>query len=366
MSSKVLPAGSIAIPGRRRLDSLTGLRFFAALAVFGFHGMHYGVQGDGFALFAAGMSGVSFFYIVSGFVMGWTARENDTRTLFYRRRIARIYPSYLVVWAVTLVLMLAGKRDVGAVDFLPLTLLQSWVPNETVYFAASAVFWSLSCEAFFYLVFPWIFPTLAKLSVRGILVGLSGIVVVLAGLALVLAPAFDSPVVFWFLVIFPPVRLLEFVAGILIARLVQRGFKFSFPLWAAVVLALGSFVAAGYAPPTFMRVVVTLIPFMLLVWAAANTDLAGARSVFRSKWVVRLGVWSYGFYLVHSQVMAVWFQALAFAKVDVDALDGALLVAALVGAFVVATATAAALYHWVEHPMEKRLRPKPALVDVTR
>src|SRR3712207_2975549 len=51
-----------------RLDSLTGLRFFAAFAVFGFHALRYGDQDLGTELFAAGATGVSFFFVVSGFV----------------------------------------------------------------------------------------------------------------------------------------------------------------------------------------------------------------------------------------------------------------------------------------------------------
>ncbi|MDP9982274.1 peptidoglycan/LPS O-acetylase OafA/YrhL [Pseudarthrobacter oxydans] len=365
MSSNVLPVGSSSSL-TPRLHSLTGLRFFAALAVFGFHGLHYGAQGGGFELFAAGMSGVSFFYIVSGFVMGWTSREDDTPSLFYRRRLARIYPSYVMAWAMTLVLMILGQRSIGVVDFLPLTLLQSWVPSETVYFAASAVFWSLSCEAFFYLVFPWIFPALRRLTVRGALTGIVAIVLLLAGLALALAPFFDSSVVFWFLVIFPPVRLLEFVAGILLALLVKRGAQLPFPLWAATSLALGSFVAAGFAPPTFTRVVVTLVPFMLLVWSSAQADLSRTRSVFRNPAIVRLGVWSYGFYLVHTQVMTVWFQGLGFAGIAAGDLSGLPLFAALAGALVAATATAAAIFSWIEQPLERRLRPKNVPVPARR
>src|ERR687894_524914 len=63
-------------PGAR-LPSLTGLRFVAAFLVFGFH-LHVahlldeGVAGTVMELvFGQGAVGVSFFFILSGFVLTW-------------------------------------------------------------------------------------------------------------------------------------------------------------------------------------------------------------------------------------------------------------------------------------------------------
>lgn len=104
-----------------RLDSLTGVRFFAAMLVFGFHALHYV---SGLEVFSAGMVGVSLFYILSGFVMAWTAREDDRPSLFYRRRFARIYPAFIAAWLVSLALLLVSG-NLMAWDALPPTLLQA-------------------------------------------------------------------------------------------------------------------------------------------------------------------------------------------------------------------------------------------------
>ena len=43
----------------------------------------------------------------------------------------------------------------------------AWVPTDKVYFGYNAVAWSLSCEVFFYLCFPWLVKAIAALAPRG-------------------------------------------------------------------------------------------------------------------------------------------------------------------------------------------------------
>jgi peptidoglycan/LPS O-acetylase OafA/YrhL len=77
-----------------RLPSLTGLRWIAAMLVFGFHvgTMRIIVEPEFKAvvdqLFTLGLSGVQFFFVLSGFVLVWSAREQDTKWAFWRRRLA--------------------------------------------------------------------------------------------------------------------------------------------------------------------------------------------------------------------------------------------------------------------------------------
>ncbi len=79
--------------------SLTGLRFIAAALVFAFHSSLTNFPLSPFAdedvahgyewLFSkAGWIGVSFFFILSGFVLTWSSRGGDTLTSFWRRRLA--------------------------------------------------------------------------------------------------------------------------------------------------------------------------------------------------------------------------------------------------------------------------------------
>ncbi|MCK1816011.1 acyltransferase family protein, partial [Streptomyces sp. XM4011] len=104
-----------------RLPSLTGLRLPCAAAVFLVHAWLFtGAFADqriadaALALGPLGMTGVSCFFIISGFVLAWTARPDDTPARFWRRRAARIYPNHAVVWSATLVLLtLTGAAATG-------------------------------------------------------------------------------------------------------------------------------------------------------------------------------------------------------------------------------------------------------------
>ncbi len=343
-----------------RLDSLTGLRFFAAFVVFAFHSLHYGQQSLGDAFFLAGTTGVSFFFVVSGLVMSWTARPTDTAGTFYRRRFARIYPAYAVAWLVSLGIMLAQGRSPSLLDLLPLTLAQAWFPSDTVYWATNAVFWSLSCEAFFYLAFPLLYRVLSPLSPRRMLFVVAGLVAVVVGWSIGVAPWWGEPAVYWFVSVFPLTRLAEFTICMLMGLLLRAGLRWIIPLWAATAIAVGAFLAANHVPEVFAGIAVTLVPFVVLIWSAAQADLAGRRSIFRARVLVVLGTWSYAFYLAHTQAMTAWFEALQRLGVDKDTVQGPGLFLAVCGAFGCALVAAWSLHRLVEVPMERRLRPRAA------
>ena len=92
-------------PARPMLPALTSLRFFAALHVLLFH--MYAMQimtGSGFyrSLASVGYVGVSFFFVLSGFILVYTyAGRETTPVKFWQARFARIYPAYLFSLVVT-------------------------------------------------------------------------------------------------------------------------------------------------------------------------------------------------------------------------------------------------------------------------
>src|SRR5689334_3276648 len=103
-------------PRSARLPSLTGLRFYAALLVFL---SHVALPMATIRLIAddkveytllwlvrpGGGLGVTFFFVLSGFILTWSARPSDTARAFWRRRAAKIIPSYLVAWVLAMVLV---------------------------------------------------------------------------------------------------------------------------------------------------------------------------------------------------------------------------------------------------------------------
>ena len=77
------------------LPRLTSLRWFAALAVFLVHADSL-FQWAPLRLFRFGASGVTFFFILSGFVLTWSMVPNLSARTFWWRRFARIYPACFV------------------------------------------------------------------------------------------------------------------------------------------------------------------------------------------------------------------------------------------------------------------------------
>lgn len=332
------------------------MRFAAALAVFCFHleGTFY--YTTPFAAtshpFLAGPTGVSFFFVLSGFVLAWSHRPDDDAAAFYRRRLARIGPVHVVTWAVVLVALAAVSELPGpGATAASLGLVVPWIPQYTHLPPVNAPSWSLGCELFFYLLFPLILPVVDRLrrQARHWLMG--AVVLSVVAVAVVAAPDRPDSLSAWGLYYFPPVRLLEFVLGILLARAVAEGSLPRVGLRAATALAAVAFVADTWAPTSFEVVAVTLVPFSLLIVAGAQADTAGRPSWWRSPAMVRLGTWSFALYMVHDLVLLVLFHLF----------PGRLGVAATVGVGLVALGGSlllgAACYRFVEHPLERRLRP---------
>ncbi|MEW2581535.1 acyltransferase family protein [Streptomyces syringium] len=298
-----------------RLDSLTGLRWYAALFVACFH-FAYEQSSSGTSLYNsrlkevvyAGPSAVSFFFVLSGFVLAWSARPHDTLAGFWRRRFARIYPSHLATFCLAVVTMAwMGKALNPVIALGNLSLLQSWVPSRSDWwFGYNGVSWSLSCELLFYLTFPFAVRLLLRLSTRGLWTALA-----LANLCVGLAPLctrYIGRVTGWdaqfMLYIFPPTRLLEFVIGITVALLVKnrawRGPGLVTSLALSVLVAFGPI---HIMPYNFSWSADTVIPYTLTIAAAARADIQGEPSPFRNRVNLYLGEVSFAFYLVHEIVI---------------------------------------------------------------
>jgi peptidoglycan/LPS O-acetylase OafA/YrhL len=277
----------------------------AALLVFGLHLRNLGylngapVDIVGWA-FMAGATGVSFFFVLSGFVLTWSARPHDTAAGFWRRRIARIYPVHLATAAVAMVLgseMLGQPQPTGPQLAANLLLIHSWWPAwwQTL----NPVSWSLACEAFFYASFPALARVLQRLGHRAVTaVGAAAIATVMVlpwanghyALGLVF---FSSPLA----------RLPEFILGAVLARLVHLGRWRGPGLKMSSAIAVTGYILASLASADFAFAACTIIGFALLIPAAAVADLHDLRSVWRHPALVRLGELSFAFYMAHILVL---------------------------------------------------------------
>ena len=322
---------------RPRLASLTAMRAFAAAAVFGYHMQLFGVAMMGSAVWF-GYTGVSFFFVLSGFVLTYGAAPDRDRRRFYFRRFARIYPSYALMLLVTF-LAPFPERAPRSVPGLAATLalVQGWFPhNSAIVYAINPPSWSLSCEAFFYAALPWVLPLLrrARRGTRAaIALGWFGATAV----AVILGAVDPS----WALVAFvnPLVRSGEFLAGAVLALAVNEGWR---PPWSLGLFILAAAAtAAALAPQTAPLPDVILDPaWLALIAMATRWELEGRRSMLAWRPLVYAGEISFCFYLVHQ-----------FILLNLAALlgDGALTAGV---AFVVAGLGAAVIHHGVELPCQ--------------
>jgi peptidoglycan/LPS O-acetylase OafA/YrhL len=354
-----------------KLHSLTGLRFFAALLVVIHHTFRDLVDVPGVSdVVWLGTVGVSFFFALSGFVLTWSLREADTKRAFYRRRFARVYPLHFLTLLLAVPFFLfAGKGlDAGQL-VLAGGLMQAWIPDSNVYFGLNAPSWSLSCEALFYAAFPFLAARLISLRRPGLWKSLAVVLslsLVIAGtVTMALTPGDDAR--FW-LYIFPPFRILEFIAGCLLALLIKSGWRSPVPLPAAALSAGVAYTLLtagnreGHPLGNGVEDAV-ILPFMLLVIASAATgNISGKGKFLSHPWVVRLGEWSFALYLTHWLLLELVVHLDPGSKarsVPLQLLEG--------GTFVlVAVAVSGAAFTWFEKPIEKRLRgsrPRPERVE---
>jgi peptidoglycan/LPS O-acetylase OafA/YrhL len=363
---------------RIRLDTLTGLRALAAGVVFLKHAtaiLPTRTADDVAQVIGVCLVVVSFFFLLSGFVLSWVWQPGDTARAFYRRRMARVLPNYTVTWLVGGLLTLValqltpGNPGEALTSFLlGLVLLQSWVPVEGVALGINGVAWTLSCEIFFYALLPLMIGPIARMSARSrwSLIALSTVTV--TALPLVIRPdagpllgMSSAPLSTRALIVYalPIARLPEFVIGCCLAFQIKEGWRPRISLGLATVLAITSFVVAGVVRSGPSIAAVTLIPFTLLIAAAAACDLSGRASPFGGRWWRRLGDWSFAFYVVHQLVIRVVIAVVDRVGTPSIGVDIALALLCLV----ISLTVSAVMFRRLERPMEQRWRTRRSRVS---
>ncbi len=346
-----------------RLDSLTGLRFFAAWMVVVHHFSNFAILPFAWRYYGFGATGVTFFFVLSGFVLTWSFVPSDTPPRFYWRRFARIWPLHAVTTLMSLPVFYS-MRDVPydwTAILLSFLLLHAWVPSPGTYFAGNPASWSLSCELFFYALHPFVVRHALALKV----IGLSAVTLAISAAVFIVArwspEWFSLRIVGWLLYISPLFRVAEFLLGVALAAAMKRGFRVPIGVIPAALLVAAWFHIEYQVSPqrfgTELRVltanatyVVLPLLFATLIAATAQLDFDGARSLLRSKAMVLLGQWSYALYLIHAAIIYAlieWIGVRPFGNVNV-------LWFVLVSALCVAAS--GVLYHVIEHPVEQWLR----------
>jgi peptidoglycan/LPS O-acetylase OafA/YrhL len=366
----IRPQQSTAPAPRRptRLNTLTGLRFFAALAVVLCHvGGQFTNSRSVTVLTSYGYVGVSFFFMLSGFVLTWSGRRGNGRRFLWMR-FSRVWPLQFLLTLVAFTVLAAHEVLPGPIgQMAQVLLLQAWSPQSSVYFGGNGVSWSLSCEMFFYLLFPLVAPLLDRLRGRGLAItATSTVALMIAAPLIATALHASADLSYWLFFIFPPYRFGEFLLGMILARAVHLGLRLPRPgltatgavtgLTALLLVLTGITVHTGNPVDRPFVAAAALPLFAALLLAGATWDLGPRSTWLGARLPVRLGEWSFALYLVHKPLFLLTANWGWWGSGGLDGLTGAAAFLAFLG---LAVTLAAALHHSLEKPLERHLRSWP-------
>lgn len=329
------------------LPALTGLRFFAALAIANAHlGSNVLIPGWGYAFQTAAL-GMPLFFTLSGFIIHYVYSAPLNRAWgretveFGIARFTRLYPLFLFFLVYNFLFW-----DFGNVLAHPLigasylTLTSTWwywqIDGRTIESNVYGISWSIPTEVFFYLCYALILYRIGRVRSRRAciawLIGLfafaygalywiwqneftafqDALLAIFPG-AITREQSASENVVEWFIYLSPYVHLLEFISGVLVCQI----FLLSKPagpgaasvFWigaigTAVLLVLLNYVDFVHVPwlafVHFLQRSFLFVPVLCaLILGAALGQSRGAK-VLSLPALLLLGEASYSLYLGHS------------------------------------------------------------------
>lgn len=335
---------------KEELQGLTLARFFAAFAVVLMHTWQDlgAVPALLERFFRSGYTCVAFFFVLSGFVLVYAAhgRAFEVRA-FLVRRVARLWPVYLVGWALFGVTVLAEGANLGTWVAGGLTFagLQSWLPGMAFRWNMPA--WSLSTEAFFYLSFPYLYRRLLTVSDRTLWYVLIGAVLAntLHLYVVRVPPEWFAGTPFngrwsWetFASCLPIFRVPQFIAGMVLGLLFLRHRKaLPWLLPASLIASLALWLVPNELPVP--RDILLLVTYGALIYSLAWVKTASGFGLL-------LGRASYSLYILHWPLWALWSPFMPPSPVR------------LVTFCVLAITASLVAYHWIERPAEKWIKDR--------
>ncbi len=314
-----------------RLEQLQFLRFIAFFLIFILHQHWYwfACKGNFFGCF--GIAPVAFFFILSGFLSAFSAGEKDIKLTvgeifkYMIKKIKKFYPLYFISIIITMCYTSNIAQSIATNApfhdykksvvqlFVDLFLVQSW--SETGYFSFNGVGWFLSTIMFLYLMRTPVLSLFCKIKksihANKIFAG----ILVYCVLWIFIYSSFckgvqEHKLAFW-MYIFPPARLVEYIAGMSLGMLVPEFSRFlgniknnnivytaleilSFGLWAILMCIT----LPSYYKITLCWIVPAL--FTLFIFTIGKGYIS---KIFCAKPLVFLGNISFECFILHQMIM---------------------------------------------------------------
>jgi peptidoglycan/LPS O-acetylase OafA/YrhL len=352
-----------------RLNGLTGLRTFAAINIVFFHFSNPKWFGPLAPVVNAGYASVSFFILLSGFVLAYNyagrAREGLLdKARFWEARFTRLYPIYLLSlllsWRMVPVEYAAHTHPMFWTGMVlsPL-LLQGWIPEIATFLNTPA--WTMSAESAYYVAFPWLakgkrpegvgeyLPKMAVVWALGMVPGLLYIVLNPDGIAHPDRWSYGP----WLQVLkyTPLPHLASFVFGVMLANLDEL-----VPRAGRLRLVLG---VGGFAVTFGLLSLGSLVPYAIVhdgllmpLFGCIILGLAGENPLARGMgWgpLVFVGEASYCLYLLHFNLWNLIHDSHVLERTGLIRFDPWISYVLLIGLAVLAL-------HLIEKPAQRQLR----------
>ena len=353
------------------LPALTGLRSLLALTILLFHFTPAGLTWSQhqsitlYPLINIGYVFVSFFFLISGFILSYNyaGRAQPMNAMdFWMARFSRLYPVYALTMVISIPMLMRewavrshGEFWLGAIA-TPL-LVQGFFPHLATFWMT--VTWTLSCEVLLYLAFPWLLrlrwpSSTGKLLALGLTFWAIGLIphsiYVLHDPDHLGHAADRYSDGYWIntLKYTPLPYLCTFLAGLTLGQL-HEALKLG--VRGRVIAGLLGFGGAWFAAYHLA----TTLPYIMIhgglltpVFAAIILGLAGPSplaSMFAWKPLVAVGTSTYALYLLHFNVFILLQQHHVWERVGLGRFDPWI-------SYVFVVLLALAVRKWVEHPAQ--------------
>jgi len=336
-----------------KISQITFTRFVAAMAIVISH-----FNKDLFLykidyisnLFLRANVGVSYFFILSGFIMiiAYHKKDKIDYLEFYKNRFARIYPLYMLGF------LLYFVTRYEMFDWYKLVLyglgIQSWIPGEAMILNFPG--WSISVEFFFYLLFPFLYNYFYSKKNKTIwifAIGLWLITQVFSNLYPVYR-AYEGPHTksHEFLFYFPFWHLNEFLIGNLAGIFFVRNYKQKNYDRQVIVVFLLILVSLMFVPLFYHNGLMALLFVPAIILISANNGRVSR--FFSLKPLEYLGEISYGIYITHIPVLYLVREFLEWQHYTFS-IDIVFVIYIIVMLF-----SSAIFYQFIEKPMRDLLR----------
>lgn len=287
------------------LNNIQNLRALAAYAVVAYHCLIrflHPADPLGRSYLDLPSGGVDLFFVISGFVMVHTTRDDETSAWFATKRIARIVPLYWITTAVVIALVLVRPWFFSQAMLTPEAVLSSlfFVPHADASGQAYPILgvgWTLNYEMMFYAMFAisLMLPRPYRLPGVVALISLVWLTANLSGDAL-MAHFYANPILF------------EFAAGCVLAHALRSASIIAWvranPVWPFALAGLAGFAIFPAIIPLGQPSILRYgLPAFLLVFAAAAQDLYRTRAP--ETVLTQLGDASYSAYLLHPIIIMI-------------------------------------------------------------